>query len=104
MGSVHLHERIVLLLFMLLNFITGVSSIAIVYYVVEFRIKSDPLRTTNWIFFSVACSVSCASILGVLGSVKGSARLMRAYAFSLLLVMVSAHKNESLSLSPLLLS
>ena len=57
------------------------------------RIRDAPLLTC-----------SCASILGVLGSVKGSARLMRAYAFSLLLVMVSAHKNESLSLSPLLLS
>ena len=47
----------------------------------------DAKSTSNYIFCFVAGSVSFASVLGLFGSIAGSMKMLRAYAFALLLVM-----------------
>eukprot|EP01052_Picozoa_sp_SAG31_P064268 SAG31_NODE_23138_length_510_cov_1.116788_1_plen_90_part_00 len=86
---------------MLLNTAAALVSAAGAYFLIEYRIMHDRSRTSSWLFFFVAAAVFVACVLGAVGSAVGSAKLLRAYTFALLLAMVSSMCTTQASIASL---
>ena len=85
--KIQFHKRLMLWFFILVNALVVVAGLAIVITIYLYRIREEPERTTNWVLLLVGSVVVASSILGFIGAVTWNIKLLKMYAFALLLVM-----------------
>ena len=83
----HCCQQHMLRIFIAVNAFGFAFAGALLFFILKERILVDAARTSNWALCVVFVAVCGASVLGLHGTRKKSVKVLRSYAFALLLVM-----------------